>query len=211
MSTIKNSYEYYEGNQSLLNMLNKKTSGNPLINQIIVNNQNTYQKRMEAVGLYKNTTSDKYSKVTKATNSLLDSIENVTREELYNQEKGKEFDKAPLFKSISNFVAAYNNQITSLDACGGALNKEFLKEFQNSYLSNKINLNEVGITEEKDGKLIINQDILNKIPIDSIKKVFNENTDYIMAIKSCADSINDIMGKVQAMKSSNYNAKGLFY
>ena len=108
MNTIKNSYEYYEGNQSLLNMLNKKKQGNPLINQIIINNQNAYQKKMESMGIYKATGTDKYSKVTKASNSLLDAIDNVTKDELYQQEKEKEYDKTPLLKSVSNFITTYN-------------------------------------------------------------------------------------------------------
>ncbi len=210
MNTIKNSYEYYEGNQSLLNMLNKKKQGNPLINQIIINNQNAYQKKMESMGIYKATGTDKYSKVTKASNCLLDAIDNVTKDELYQQEKEKEYDKAPLLKSVSNFITAYNNQISNLNNCGGTLNSEFSKELHIAYSANKAGLNEIGITEDKDGKIILVQEKFNNSPLDKIMKIFSKKSEYIGALKSSTESITDILGKAQAMKSASYNSKGLF-
>ena len=53
MSTIHNSYEYYEGNQSLLSMLNKKKTGNKLINQIISDNDAAFKKKMESMANFK--------------------------------------------------------------------------------------------------------------------------------------------------------------
>lgn len=209
MSTIKNSYEYYEGNQSLLNMLNKKKQGNPLINQIILNNQNNYQKKMETMGFLKNTSNDKYSKVNKATDSLLDAVDEISNDSLYRQEEGKEYDKTALVKAVSYYIAAYNNQIYNLASCGGALNSEFSEEYQNLTKENKNSLEEIGITAQKDGKLAINQDKLNNSSVDAIKKLFN-NSDYIKSVKQIASNINDILSKARAMKSANYNSKGLF-
>ena len=80
MSTIHNSYEYYEGNQSLLSMLNKKKTGNKLINQIISDNEAAFKKKMESMGIYSDSSKDKYSNVAKASDSLLDAIEDVTKE-----------------------------------------------------------------------------------------------------------------------------------
>jgi hypothetical protein len=51
MSTINNSYEYYQSRQGLLSMLNSKKSGNALIDQIISNNDLKYQQKMESMGL----------------------------------------------------------------------------------------------------------------------------------------------------------------
>ena len=92
MSTIHNSYEYYEGNQSLLSMLNKKKTGNKLINQIISDNEAAFKKKMESMGIYSDSSKDKYSNVAKASDSLLDAIEDVTKEELYKAQEGKEYD-----------------------------------------------------------------------------------------------------------------------
>ena len=59
MSSINNSYEYYQSNQGLLSMLNKSKSGNPLINQLISNNEMKYQQKMESLGLGTKSGNDK--------------------------------------------------------------------------------------------------------------------------------------------------------
>ena len=211
MSTIYNSYEYYEGNQSLLSMLNKKKTGNKLINQIIADNETAYKKKMESMGIYTDSSKDKYSNVAKASDSLLDAIEDVTKEELYKVQEGKEYDKSPLLKSITNFVTAYNNEITSLNNCGGALNQEFAKEFKTSFTANKDALEEIGITLDDDGKLTINQEKLSGAPGNKLKTVFGDNSGYIKSVTASVDPINDILGKVRALRSSNYNSKGIMF
>ena len=209
MSKINNSYEYYESNQSLLNMLSKKKTGNALINQIISNNENAYQKKMEAMGISSGSSNDKYAKVTKASNSLLDAIENVSKSDLYKAEEGKEYDKSNLIKSVSNFVTAYNNEISNLSTCGGALYNEFASEFNATNSSYKESLEAIGITADKDGKLTIDQDKLSAASVENIQKLFGEGSLYLKALNSSPNSINEILSKVQAMKSSNYNSSGL--
>ena len=190
-------------------MLSKKKTGNPLINQIISNNENAYQKKMESMGISSGSSKDKYAKVTKASNSLLDAIENVSKSNLYKAQEGKEYDKSSLLKSVSNFVAAYNNEISNLSSCGGALYNEFEKEFNASYSSFKDSLSTIGISGDKDGKLIIDQDKLSTASVEDIQKLFGDSSLYLKALNSSVNSINEILGKVQAMKSSNYNSSGM--
>lgn len=209
MSTINNSYEYYESNQTLLNMLSKKKSGNALINQIISDNENAYKKKMESMGISSGSSKDKYAKVSKASNSLLDAIENVSKSNLYKAQEGKEYDKSNLIKSVSNFVTAYNNEISGLSSCGGALYNEFSSEFLASYNSYKDSLSVIGISADKDGKLIIDQDKLSAASVEDIQKIFGDSSLYLKALNSSVNSINEILGKVQAMKSSNYNSSGM--
>ena len=92
MSSINNSYEYYQCNQSLLSMLNKSKSGNPLINQLISNNEIKYQQKMESLGIGTTKNNTKYKNVDNATNNLLDALEKLDDKDLYTAESGKEYD-----------------------------------------------------------------------------------------------------------------------
>lgn len=209
MSKINNSYEYYESSQSLLSMLNNKKTGNKLINQIIADNEAAYKKKMESMGIYSDSGNDKYSQVSKASNSLLDAIEYLGKEDLYKVKADKDEDNSDLLKGITNFVTAYNNEITNLSACGGALNKEFSSELRDAYTANAKELESIGITMGEDGKLIINQDKLPESALNTLKAVFGDNSGYIKSVASSLNSINEILGKVKAMKSTSYNSKGM--
>ena len=61
----------------------------------------------------------------------------------------------------------------------------------------------------EDGKLIINQDKLPESALNTLKAVFGDNSGYIKSVASSLNSINEILGKVKAMKSTSYNSKGM--
>ena len=89
--------------------------------------------------------------------------------------------------------------------------KEFAKEFKASFTANKDALEEIGITSDDDGKLTINQEKLSGAPGNKLKTVFGDNSGYIKSVTASVDPINDILGKVRALRSSNYNSKGIMF
>ena len=190
-------------------MLSKKKTGNALINQIIADNENAFQKKMESMGLSTNSSNNKYNSVSKASSTLLDSIEGLGKESLYKAEDGKEYDKSALIKSINNFATAYNNEVSSLSSCGGALNNSFSAELKAAYGENKEKLEAIGITLGDDGKLAINQDKLEAASVDDLKALFAGSSSYMKTLTESANSINEILSKAMAYKSTNYTAKGL--
>ncbi|MDC7280548.1 hypothetical protein NXH64_13680 [Butyrivibrio fibrisolvens] len=209
MSSINNSYEYYQSNQGLLSMLNKSKSGNPLINQLISNNEMKYQQKMESLGIGTKSGNDKYKKVDQAANSLLDALNSLSKEDLYKAEEGKEYDNSNLLKSVSNYVTAYNNTISNLTSCGGSLNNSFKTEFLEAFKENSEAFANIGITMSTDGKLSINQDKLKTAKAEDIQKLLGASSKYVKNISSSANSIDTIINKALAMRSTNYNANGL--
>ncbi|SCZ80424.1 hypothetical protein [Pseudobutyrivibrio xylanivorans] len=209
MSSINNSYEYYQSNQGLLSMLNKSKSGNPLINQLISNNEMKYQQKMESLGIGTKSGNDKYKKVNQAANSLLDALNSLSKEDLYRAEEGKEYDNSNLLKSVSNYVTAYNNTISNLTSCGGSLNNSFKTEFLEAFKENSEAFANIGITMSTDGKLSINQDKLKTAKAEDIQKLLGASSKYVKNISSSANSIDTIINKALAMRSTNYNANGL--
>lgn len=209
MSSINNSYEYYQSNQGLLSMLNKSKSGNPLINQLISNNETKYQQKMEALGLGSKTGNNKYKKVDQAATNLLDALNGLSKEDLYKADEGKEYDKSALVKGVSNYVTAYNSTISNLASCGGSLNKSFKIEFVEAFKGSKEALEKVGITMGTDGKLVIDQNKLEAAKPEEIKSIFGATSEYVKNIASSVSSIDTIINKALAMRSGNYNASGV--
>jgi hypothetical protein len=209
MSSINNSYEYYQSNQGLLSMLNKSKSGNPLINQLISNNEMKYQQKMESLGIGTKSGNDKYKKVDQAANSLLDALNSLSKEDLYKAEAGKEYDNSSLLKSVSNYVTAYNNTISNLTSCGGALNNSFKTEFLEAFKENSEAFANIGITMSTDGKLSIDQDKLKAAAPEDIKSLFGTSSVYVKNVSCSVNSIDTIINKALAMRSTNYNASGL--
>ncbi len=209
MSSINNSYEYYQSNQGLLSMLNKSKKGNPLINQLLEKNELEYQQKMESFGFNTTNGNDKYSKVETAANNLADALSVLGKEDLYKAESGKEYDNSVLIKNINNYVAAYNSTISALDNCGGSLKNSFSTEFVEAFKEKADALITIGITLSSDGKLYVDQDKLKAAKVDDIKSIFNTESAYYKSIMSSTSSIDTIINKALAMKSGTYNASGI--
>ncbi|SDB12008.1 hypothetical protein SAMN02910298_00608 [Pseudobutyrivibrio sp. YE44] len=209
MSKINNSLEYYQSNQSLLSMLNKGKTGNPLINQLISKNEAAYQKKMESLGLTGGKSNAKYKNVDTAATNLVDAIEKLGKKELYTAEEGKEYDKTNLLKSVNNFVTAYNSTISNLSSCGGALNNSFKTEFEEAFKEKRAEFEKLGISMTIDKKLELNQEKLETAAVMDIQKLLGTDSNYMKNISSSADSINTIIGKALSLGSSNYTSKGV--
>ncbi len=209
MSSINNSYEYYQSNQGLLSMLNKSKSGNPLINQLIANNEMEYQQKMEKYGLGTGNTNNKYKNVETSANNLEDALVNLGKDELYTSESGKEYDNTQLIKTINNYVTAYNSTITSLVNCGGSLKNIFSTELNEAFKNKTEAFSNIGITMSKDGKLSVDQEKLKAANPSDVKSIFNTESDYYKSIMSSTSSMDAIINKALAMKSGTYNSSGL--
>lgn len=206
MSTINNSYEYYQSSQGLLSMLNSKKSGNALIDQIISNNDLKYQQNM---GLSSSSSNSKYKNVDKAATNLLDALSKLDDKSLYEAESGKEYDNAELLKGVTNFVTAYNSTITNLTSCGGTLYNTFQSEFLEAYKAKAEDFANIGITMSSDNKLVIDQEKLAAANPEDIKALLGSTSSYYKNIASTVDSIDTIVNKAMALSSGTYSSSGL--
>ncbi len=207
MSTINNSYEYYESNNTLLSMLASKKTGNELINQIIADNETAFQKRMEEMGVTTGSSTSKYSGVSDSSANLLAAIEDVSDETIYNTE-AENYDQANMIKAVSNFVTAYNSEITSMANCGGSINTSFLAEFKAAFSQNETALEAIGLSMSKDGKLAINQDTLAASDASDVEEILATGSSYMSLITTSVNSISEILDKALSYTSSNYTAQG---
>ncbi len=210
MSMIKNSLDYYQSNQGLLSMLNKKKSGNPLIDQIITKNEMVYQRKMEAMGFGSNSKNNsKYKNVDKAASNLADAAGKLDDNELYAAKEGEEYDVTKLIKSVENYVTTFNTTMSNLSSCGGALEKSFKTEFIQAYKEKAEDFEKIGLSMGTDNKLVIDQDKLGEANPEDIKALLGKDSTYKKNVMESINSINTIIDKALAMSSGNYNSKGL--
>jgi hypothetical protein len=209
MSSINNSYEYYQSNQGLLSMLNKNKTGNPLINQLIEKNELEYQQKMEAFGIHSAKGNNKYKSVETSANNLEDALIKLGKDELYKAEQGKEYDNSTLIKNINNYVAAYNSAISALDNCGGSLKNSFKTDLIEAFKEKTEALNSIGFSLSADGKLYVDQEKLKVAKPEDVQKIFNKESEYYKSILNSASAMDTIINKALAMKSGTYNARGI--
>lgn len=209
MSSINNSFEYYQSSQGLLSMLNKNKTGNPLINQLIAKSELEYQQKMEAFGIHPAKGNNKYKSVETSANNLEDALVNLGKDELYKAEDGKEYDNTNLIKNINNYVTAYNSTISALDNCGGSLKNSFKTELIEAFKEKAEALKSIGISMSTNGKLAVDQEKLKAAKPEDVKSIFNKESAYYKSILNSASSMDTIINKALAMKSGTYNSRGI--
>ncbi len=81
--------------------------------------------------------------------------------------------------TIQAFADTYNNTSDSLKETDNDDLKRYAKQLK--ALSNKYReeLEDVGITVEKDGKLSVNENLLKSASMDKIKKVFSKESEFL--------------------------------
>lgn len=190
---------------SLLDVLNKKkgTSSNSLLDALN-STKDSQQLSSQQKG---------YEKLETAAGELA-----LSASKLYAEGEDSLFAKAEesqdttdIIKEIQTMVESYNKTLTLLKEAGGSLNNFYRQELKNAATENADLLNSVGITQNKDGSLAIDKKKLESADLETLKKVFNSDSDFsglaayigIKSAENAAANASSIMNQ--------YNAKGMSY
>jgi len=90
-----------------------------------------------------------------------------------------------ILSTIQAFTETYNNALESSNSKDSDINRynRQLKAITQKYGND---LKDLGITIEEDGKLSVSENILKKSSFDDVKKVFSNESDYVLKIRSIA-------------------------
>jgi len=104
----------------------------------------------------------------------------------YSEDENEENIK----NTIKAFAETYNNTLDSLTEIDDTELERYSKQLK--ALSNKFEdeLNDVGITVEKDGKLSVNENLLKSADMDKIKEVFSKDSDFTKKTSQIAKRLN---------------------
>ena len=108
-----------------------------------------------------------------------------------------------LVGTIQAFAETYNNAIDSSDSKDADTYRQNrqLKALTKKYGED---LEDLGITIEKDGKLSINENLLKKSSFEEVKKVFSEESEYMTNLKRIAKRMHATSAEeVYAMMTGN--------
>ena len=95
-----------------------------------------------------------------------------------------------IYNTIKAYVDTYNNTLDSSLSGGEAELKHYAKQLKG--LSDKYSgeLEDIGITVEKDGSLTLNENLLKAADMDKVKKVFSEESDFVKKSSHISSRLN---------------------
>jgi ABC-type transporter Mla subunit MlaD len=89
--------------------------------------------------------------------------------------------------SISAFASAYNNALSSTGKDSASDINRYAKQLKKLASKYSDELEDIGITIEKDGSMTVNTNLLSAADTDSLKKVFSkDNTDLLQTTQQIA-------------------------
>ena len=188
---------------SLLNILNHKSSSGLL-------------------GSIGNNTSTSASKILKKSNysKLEDLSENLNKYALKLTDSAKDsiYDKAKeggntkdILSDISKMVEGYNATMKQLKITGGTMNEFYRQQLKEISTGNKEALKGIGITQEKDGSLAVNEKTLQNADADALKKALGSESGFVSKLSFISNRINQNASANVMSASSWYTSNGSAY
>ena len=188
---------------SLLNILNHKSSSGLL-------------------GSIGNNTSTSASKILKKSNysKLEDLSENLNKYALKLTDSAKDsiYDKAKeggntkdILSDISKMVEEYNATMKQLKVTGGTMNEFYRQQLKEISTGSKEALKGIGITQEKDGSLTVNEKTLQNADADALKKALGSESGFVSKLSFISNRINQNASVNVMSASSRYTSKGSAY
>ena len=185
---------------SLLDYINKNTSGSILPTTLNQKNSTLYNKK-------------NYEKIKEAADNLAEQTSVFTAKDRNNIfEKIKEGgEKKELYNHVEKMVNSYNSTLDALKGSGDTMNRYYSQMMRLSAAENKKAWSSIGIEVSSGGKLSIDKEKLEAADIETVEKVLGESGSFMTKTEFMADKISDNAKANVESVSSQYNARGNSY
>ena len=185
---------------SLLDYINKNTSGSILPTTLKQKNSTLYNKK-------------NYEKIKEEVDNLVEQTSVFTAKDRNNIfEKIKEGgEKKELYNHVEKMVNSYNSTLDVLKGSGDTMNRYYSQMMRLSAAENKEALSSIGIEVSSGGKLSIDKEKLEAADIETVEKVLGESGSFMTKTEFMADKISDNAKANVESVSSQYNARGNSY
>lgn len=134
--------------------------------------------------------------------------ETLTEEELLSYKEGA-------VSEVKAMITDYNQMIKSMTDEGGTVNEIYLKQMKGYFQNAKADLNELGITENNDGTLSVNTELLTAADAQKLKEVFGTQGTFVDDIGKRAQNVIAnaetnlaVLNKSQYAGNYSYNQYG---
>ena len=198
---IHNTYQ----RTALLSLLQKNSSSTDIFGRI----GQTSSKNNASALLMKNTYTkleDSSEKLSKYASSLLE----TEKDSIYDkaEESGSTIS---IVSNVSKLVEEYNSTINQLNKAGGSMNEFYRQQLKAIPSSCKDVLKAIGITQQKDGSLSIDEKTLKSADTATLKKDLGNDTGFASKIDFISGRVNKNAAANAASASSQYNSRGSSY
>lgn len=123
--------------------------------------------------------------------------------------KAKESDDASeVYDEVEKMVSAYNGMLDKLRTDMTTLGRFYQSSLKEAVTENKNGLKELGITIDKNGRMVVDKEKLRAADIDKVESVFGETGTLSPKLGMIAEKVADNAQANLKSASSQYNASG---
>jgi len=191
------------GGTSLLNYIN---NGNQNAQSSLLNSLNTKQSAM-----VNKTQSANYEKMEESANSLLESLEMFISEEEDGIFQKAGTEKSVIKDALKQLVKKYNDTVKTLKNTSNPLNDFYGEMLKEAARESEESLLTVGITQNENGMLTLDEEKLKNTEIETIKKALDGNGMFSTKTAYITNRISDNAKTNTESYSCQYGADGYSY
>lgn len=113
-----------------------------------------------------------------------------------------------IISEVKDMIESYNQTLELIKEADGSLNSFYYKELKGAAAGSAEQLKSVGITQNKDGSLTLDEKALEKADYDTLKEVFGSESEFTKKAVYISSRVSENAQAAVASGSSQYNAKG---
>ena len=195
---------------SLLSGINSSSQSNGLLSALSKDgrHKNGLLSVLDKYGTTSQVQKKNYEKLNSSAKELQQTAEALHSKEIYDEAREKGDNKA-ILEQAEALMERYNDALKSLKKSTTPLNQYYRQMLTDAGKENKESLESIGITQEKDGTLKLDQDKLKASSTDALEQafggVFTEKLSFL------AERVADNAKANANSASSQYNAAGNNY
>ena len=160
---------------------------------------------------YKTNKTD-YGKLDSASQKLKESAEKLsaTGEKSLFAKAAESGDTKDVVSTVSSLVEQYNRTLKQLSTSNDAIGKLYKQELVGICEENKDALKEIGIGQNKDGSLSIDENVLESADVETLKKVFGKDSTFTSRLGAVSRYVNRYADANIESTAYKYGADGSY-
>lgn len=117
-------------------------------------------------------------------------------------------DAAELYDEVEKMVSSYNGMLDKLRTDMTTLGRFYQSSLKEAVEENKKGLKELGISIDKNGRMVVDKERLKSAGVDKVESVFGADGTLSSKLSLIAEKVADSAGANLKSASSQYNAAG---
>lgn len=122
-------------------------------------------------------------------------------------ENSAETQRSKIEKQIEGFVEDYNTMRNSMEKLGGQVRQIYIQQLNKQVTKNAKALEEIGITQDKDGRLSVKSSTLKEADLEKIKALFGTTDSFANKVSDISNGVEkNARDNLYELKFSSYSS-----